>query len=72
MNTPKPDDRRDNAQKIKNTINATKRNIEAAEEMIAETDNEQTKRDLTEKNQRREQALPGMEKEMREEARKSR
>jgi small acid-soluble spore protein tlp len=32
----KPDDRRDNAQKIKNAVNATKRNIEAAEEMREE------------------------------------
>jgi len=68
----KPDDRRDNAQKIKSAVNATKQNIEAAEEMIANTDSKKTKQDLEAKNERRRQAIPGMEKEMREEERHSR
>ena len=68
----KPDDRGDNARKIKNAVDNTKRNIEAAEEMIANTDDGQTRHDLQEKNDRRRQAIPDMEKEMREEARHNR
>jgi len=68
MNKPKPDDRSDNAERIRKAIDATKQNMEAAEEMIAETSDESTKRDLSAKNERRKAALPDMEWEMREEA----
>ena len=46
MSEPKPDDRRDNTAKIKASIDATKRNMEAADELIARTDNPKTKADL--------------------------
>ncbi|NLM21804.1 MAG: small acid-soluble spore protein Tlp [Peptococcaceae bacterium] len=63
-----PDDRRDNVDKIQFNINHTIRNMELAEEMIAKTDNEQTRRELKEKNKRRRQALKGMRAEIRDEA----
>lgn len=68
----KPDDRRDNAEKIKRNIESTERNIEAAEEMIAKTSDGKARQDLTEKNERRARAIPGMEREMREEERQGR
>jgi small acid-soluble spore protein (thioredoxin-like protein) len=40
-----PDDRRDNADRIQRSINHTIRNMELAEEMIARTDNERTKKE---------------------------
>jgi len=68
MSKPKPDDRSDNAAKIKTAMDATKHNIEMAEEMIANTDNPQMKADLEAKNERRKEALEGMEAERRQEA----
>ena len=67
MDKPNPDDRRDNAERIQKAIDATKENIEAAEEMITSTSDEKTKRDLTAKNERRRISIPDMEREMREE-----
>ena len=67
MCNPKPDDRSDNAVKIKSAIKSTKDNIEAAKDMIAEIDNPKTKADLTAKNQRREAAMQGMAVEMKQE-----
>lgn len=63
-----PDDRRDNVEKIQKNINNTIKNIELAEEMIAKTDNENTKKDLSEKNDRRKDALNGMKREIKDEA----
>jgi len=68
MNKPKPDDRRDNVEKIQRNIDMTIHNIEAAEEMIVKTDDPKTKEDLTAKNERREQALEGMRREIKDEA----
>lgn len=62
-----PDDRSDNAQKIRQNIEATKRNMEMADEMIAETSDPKAKRDLQAKNERRAQAIPSMVREMKEE-----
>lgn len=67
MSKPKPDDRSDNAEKIKKSIESTKRNIEAANEMIPKMSNEKNKKDLEEKNKRRIQAIPEMEREMQQE-----
>jgi small acid-soluble spore protein (thioredoxin-like protein) len=64
----KPDDRRDNVEKIQKKINDTIQNIEAAEELIAKTDNEKMKKDLTEKNKRRMDALDGAKREIKDEA----
>jgi len=68
VSKPKPDDRNDNAAKIKAAMEATKRNMEVADEMIARTDNPEIKADLEAKNKRREEALRGMEAERKQEA----
>jgi len=65
---PKPDDRRDNVEKIQYNIDKTIQNYELAEEMIAKTDDEKTKKELKEKNKRRLQSLESMRNEIRDEA----
>jgi len=65
---PKPDDRRDNVEKIQFNIGKTIQNMELANEMIHKTDDERLKRALKEKNKRREEALAGMREEIRDEA----
>ncbi len=65
---PNPDDRSDNVEKIQEHIDETIRNMEAAEDMIDRTDNRKTKEDLIAKNERREEALKGFRKEIKEEA----
>ncbi|MEA4825253.1 MAG: small acid-soluble spore protein Tlp [Clostridium sp.] len=65
----KPDDRRDNVDRIQYNINKTIENCELAEEMIAETSDEEMKKTLTEKNTRRKEALNGMRREIEDEAR---
>lgn len=67
-NKPKPDDRRDNVDKIQENIDNTIKNYRLAEEMIAITDDEKTKRNLREKNKRRLESLKGMKNEIRDEA----
>lgn len=67
LSKPNPDDRSDNAERIQSNINFTLKNMEAADEMIEETDDEKTKRMLAEKNERRREALRGMRSEMRDE-----
>lgn len=64
----KPDDRRDNAAKIKRIIESTRNNMEAAEETIAVTSDPKAKKELQAKNERRANAIPGMEREYQEEA----
>jgi small acid-soluble spore protein (thioredoxin-like protein) len=64
----KPDDRSDNAEKIKKNIDMTLRNMELADEMIARTPDSKMKKALGEKNVRREQALEAMRREIREES----
>ena len=65
---PKPDDRRDNVDKIEFNIGKTIQNMELAEEMIQKTDDKKMKQDLKEKNKRRDDALDGMREEIRDEA----
>mgnify|MGYP000997383407 FL=1 len=67
-NKPKPDDRRDNVDKIQFNIDNTIKNYRETEEVIALTDDEKTRRELIEKNKRREESLKGMKEEIREEA----
>ncbi|SMC20106.1 small acid-soluble spore protein (thioredoxin-like protein) [Clostridium acidisoli DSM 12555] len=64
----KPDDRRDNVDKIQYNIDKTIENVRGTEELIEKTDDKRTKETLTEKNERREEALDGMRKEIRDEA----
>jgi len=64
----KPDDRRDNVDRIQHNISNTIENIELAEEMIEKTDDQKMKQTLKEKNERREDALGAMRSEIRDEA----
>jgi len=64
----KPDDRRDNVDKIKKTIDRTIRNMEIADEVISKTSDQKMKKDLGDKNTRREQALDGLRHEIKDEA----
>jgi small acid-soluble spore protein (thioredoxin-like protein) len=64
----KPDDRSDNVERIQKSINHTIGNMEQAEDMMARIDNKKTKKELSEKNDRRRQALDGMRKEIKDEA----
>lgn len=64
----KPDDRRDNVDKIQYNIDKTIENCEHANEMIAKTSDEKMEETLEEKNERRREALKGMRSEIRDEA----
>lgn len=64
----KPDDRRDNVDKIQENISNTIENYHRANEAIEKTDDEKSKKPLEEKNERREEAINGMKSEIREEA----
>lgn len=63
-----PDNRKDNVERIQRNINMTIRNMHLADEMIDKTDNHKTKEELLAKNERREQALEGLRKEIKDEA----
>ena len=64
MGKAKPDDRSNNAAKIKRAMSNTKNQMEAAKEMMGTTGDPGTKANLEAKNKRRSQALHGMESEM--------
>lgn len=64
----KPDDRRDNVERIQENINHTIENTRKADEMIEETSDDAARKDLKAKNERREDALEGMRSEIRDEA----
>ena len=65
--THNPDNRRNNAERIKTKINKTLHNNEVADEMINKTDDDKLKKILTEKNDRRQEALNSMKREIRDE-----
>jgi len=67
-NKPKPDDRRDNVSKIQNNINNTISNHRETEDLINNLNSDKEKRDLEEKNQRREQSIKNMKREIKDEA----
>ncbi|MBP0725911.1 small acid-soluble spore protein Tlp [Bacillus sp. RG28] len=62
----KPDDRSDNAEKIRNTIENTKENMRKAD-FSMKFSNEQDKQNAIEKNQRRKESIEGLQKELQEE-----
>jgi small acid-soluble spore protein (thioredoxin-like protein) len=66
-NTPKPDDRSDNVEKIQNTVKNTIANMEAAEETMAFTDGRELEA-LKEKNARRKESINGLREEIIDEA----
>lgn len=63
----KPDDRTNNAARIQHNISNTIENIHRADDMIEETSDDNMRRTLEEKNNRREEALKGMKSEMKDE-----
>lgn len=65
---PNPDNREDNVERIQRNITNTIRNMEAAEEMMAETPDHKLKHDLEQKNERRRESLAGLREEIRDEA----
>lgn len=64
----KPDNRRDNVQKIQENIANTVQNIELAEETMSATSNPHMKSNIAAKNKRREEALNSMRQEVSDEA----
>ena len=64
---PKPDDRRDNAEKIQKNIGATIRNMRLADDLMEETSDPQVREALEDKNVRRRHALEDMRREIRDE-----
>lgn len=64
----KPDDRRDNVEKIQENIDNTIRNMELADEAAANAESDRARRELKDKNDRRREALDGMRSEIRDEA----
>lgn len=67
-NKHKPDDRRDNVERIQFNIDNTIINYRKTEDEIKLTEDEKQRRELEEKNQRRDQAIKGMRKEIKQEA----
>ena len=66
--TPNPDDRKDNVEKIQEHIDNTIHNIELADDIISNTSDNKLKKELQDKNDRREKAVDSMKNEMRGEA----
>ncbi|MFZ5975983.1 MAG: small acid-soluble spore protein Tlp [Bacillota bacterium] len=64
----KPDNRKDNVDRIQKNIDHTIRNMELADEMIEKTQDKKMKKELMDKNERRERALDGMRHEIKDEA----
>jgi len=64
----KPDDRRDNVDKIQENISNTIENFNLTEEAISKTDDNRNKKTLEQKNERREDSIDGMRSEIRDEA----
>lgn len=63
-----PDNRSNNVDRIQENINCTIKNMALADDMIARTDDCKSKKDLKEKNKRREAALDSMRNEIKDEA----
>lgn len=68
QNNPKPDDRSDNVEKLQEAVQNTMENIEAAEETLQLTDNEEQREQIEAKNRRREESIEGMRAEIKDES----
>lgn len=64
----KPDDRRNNVNRIQDNISNTIENFHLANEAIEESDDEKYKKTLEAKNDRRQDAIDGMKSEMKDES----
>jgi small acid-soluble spore protein (thioredoxin-like protein) len=67
-NKPKPDDRSDNVEKLQSMIHHTIGNMEAAEETLEFTDNEEQRQQIEAKNQRRRESIESFRSEIKDEA----
>lgn len=70
MTNPKPDDRSDNAEKIKNTIDHTLQNMNEAEDYVKAHSNELNsaeKEEIENKNKRRRESIEGLRSEIKDE-----
>lgn len=65
-NKPKPDDRSDNADKLKKMIRDTEENIEKTKDTMEFSD-ELNKTEIAEKNKRRREAIEGFKSEIKDE-----
>ncbi|QHA91887.1 small acid-soluble spore protein Tlp [Bacillus sp. N1-1] len=63
-----PDDRRDNAEKLKSMVQDTIENIHDAEASLELTDSDIQKKAIKEKNQRRKQSIESMRNEIKDES----
>ncbi|WP_270181951.1 small acid-soluble spore protein Tlp [Alkalihalobacillus sp. CinArs1] len=66
----KPDDRRDNAEKLKRMVQDTIENIHDAEASIEFTDSDQQKQQIQAKNERRADSIDAMREEIKDEEHK--
>ncbi|MCJ7690894.1 MAG: small acid-soluble spore protein Tlp [Clostridiaceae bacterium] len=64
----KPDDRRNNTDRIQHNISNTIENFHLAKEAIEETDDGKYKKTLEAKNERRKDSINGMKSEMKDES----
>ena len=67
-NGPNPDDRSDNVERIQQNIDHTIKNMELADDMMRNTSDKKTQKELKGKNKRRRDALEGMRREIKDEA----
>ena len=67
-NKPKPDDRRDNVDKLQFAIDHTISSHRESKNIISSTEDQKLKSELEKKNQRRENAIDSMRDEIRDEA----
>lgn len=66
----KPDDRKDNAEKLQKMVQDTVENLHAAEASIELTDSDQQKQQIQAKNERRAESIDAMRDEIKDEAHK--
>ena len=68
MMKPNPDNRADNVSRIQHNIDMTIENIHRADKMIGETSDQNMKQVLSDKNERRMDALDSLRQEIKDEA----
>jgi len=64
----RPDDRRDNAQKLQSMVQNTLENIDKAEESMAFTDSEEQLESIRQKNERRKECIESFRQEIKDES----
>ncbi|MGG4547329.1 small acid-soluble spore protein Tlp [Rossellomorea marisflavi] len=64
----RPDDRRDNAQKLQGMVQNTMENIDKAEESMAFTDSEEQLESIRQKNERRKESIEAFRQEIKDES----